>query len=306
MNAPFHPAAAAPEAGLSNCDLARRLLDSYKADGVQCQPGRALPSPPEVSATLQLVRELLLPGSTGVPQPACVILHSFVEGRIAELRVKLVQQLFRGLHHRCAGPQAECAACEGRAAEITSLFMGQLPELRRQVLGDVAAAFDGDPAATGLDEVVFSYPGVRAVTVYRIAHCLWQLGAVVVPRMMTELAHRRTGIDIHPGAEIGQAFFIDHGTGVVIGETTRIGDRVRIYQGVTLGALTVPHGEARPEPGKRRHPTLEDDVVIYANATILGGETVIGQGSVVGGNAFVTTSVPPGSKVPGSSRTQRG
>jgi serine O-acetyltransferase len=123
--------------------------------------------------------------------------------------------------------------------------------------------------------------------------------------MMTELANRRTGIDIHPGAEIGPSFFIDHGTGVVIGETTQIGTRVRIYQGVTLGALTVPQGETRPTPGHRRHPTLEDDVVIYANATILGGQTVIGKGSVIGGNAFVTASVPPGSKVPGSSRSQR-
>jgi serine O-acetyltransferase len=128
---------------------------------------------------------------------------------------------------------------------------------------------------------------------------------VVIPRIMTELAHRRTGIDIHPGAEIGARFFIDHGTGVVIGETTLIGERVRIYQGVTLGALTVPQGENRPTPGHRRHPTLEDNVVIYANATILGGDTVIGKGSVIGGNAFVTSSVAPGSKVPGSSRPQR-
>ncbi len=297
MNAPFHPVAAAPADGLSNCDLARRLLDSYKADGVQCQPGRALPSPPEVSAILQLVRELLLPGSTGVPQPACVILHSFIEGRVAELRVKLVQQLFRGLHHRCTVAPAECAACEGRAAEITSLFMSHLPELRRQVLCDVAAAFDGDPAATGVDEVVFSYPGVRAITVYRIAHALWQLGAVVVPRMMTELAHAETGIDIHPGAQIGERFFIDHGTGVVIGETTVIGDRVRLYQGVTLGALSLPTGAARRQQGQKRHPTIEDEVIIYANATILGGSTVIGRGAVIGGNSFVTDSIQPGTRV---------
>jgi serine O-acetyltransferase len=141
--------------------------------------------------------------------------------------------------------------------------------------------------------------------VYRIAHALLLEGGVIVPRMMTELAHRRTGIDIHPGAEIGKSFFIDHGTGVVIGETTRIGDRVRIYQGVTLGALTVPLGETRPEHGLRRHPTLEDDVVIYANATILGGDTVIGEGAVVGGNAFITASVAPGTRISGSGRTQR-
>ena len=138
---------------------------------------------------------------------------------------------------------------------------------------------------------------------YRLAHALLAQGALVVPRMMTEIAHRRTGVDLHPGAEIGESFFIDHGTGVVIGETTKIGDRVRVYQGVTLGALTVPHGEARPRPGHRRHPTLEDDVVIYANATILGGETIIGRGSVVGGNAFVTASVPPGTRVTGMTRS---
>jgi serine O-acetyltransferase len=183
--------------------------------------------------------------------------------------------------------------------------MSQLPDLRRQIKLDLYAAYESDPAATGLDEILFCYPGMYATTVYRIAHALLTEGAVVIPRMMTELAHRLTGVDIHPGAEIGPSFFIDHGTGVVIGETTLIGRRVRIYQGVTLGALTVPQGENRPTPGHRRHPTLEDDVVIYANATILGGETVIGQGAVIGGNAFVTASVPPGSKVSGSSRTQR-
>src|SRR5688572_31858052 len=170
---------------------------------------------------------------------------------------------------------------------------------------DLRAAYESDPAATGIDEVLLTYPGAYAVTVYRIAHALLKEGAVIVPRMMTELAHRRTGIDIHPGAEIGHSFFIDHGTGVVIGETTLIGDRVRIYQGVTLGALSVPQGEARPEPGHRRHPTLEDDVVIYANATILGGDTVIGRGAVIGGNAFVTTSVAPGTRVSGAPRPPR-
>src|SRR4029453_2314422 len=147
------------------------------------------------------------------------------------------------------------------------------------------AAYECDPAATGIDEILLCYPGGYAITVYRIAHALLREGSVVGPRMMTELAHRRTGIDIHPGAEIGHSFFIDHGTGIVIGETTLIGDRVRIYQGVTLGALSVPQGEQRPEPGKRRHPTIEDDVVIYANATILGGENIMGPGPVMGGDA---------------------
>lgn len=193
-----------------------------------------------------------------------------------------------------------------RALAIVREFAAGLPAIRGLLVSDLRAAYAGDPAATGYPEILLVYPGMMAVIHYRLAHALHGLGARFLARHISEIAHSLTGIDIHPGAQIGGSFFIDHGTGVVIGETTRIGDRVRIYQGVTLGALTVPHGEARPEPGKRRHPTLEDDVVIYANATILGGETVIGQGSVVGGNAFVTTSVPPGSKVPGSSRTQRG
>src|SRR5262249_53869114 len=184
-------------------------------------------------------------------------------------------------------------------------FLACLPELRSQVRLDLRAAYEGDPAASGVDEILFSYPGTYAVTVYRIAHALLAEGAVLVPRMMTGLAHRRTGIDIHPGARIGASFFIDHGTGVVIGETTTIGDRVRVYQGVTLGALSVPQGEGRPEPGKRRHPTIEDDVVIYANATILGGDTVIGRGAVIGGNAFITASVEPGARISGAGRTQR-
>jgi serine O-acetyltransferase len=282
---------------LSNCDLAQRLLDSYKADGVHCQTQRALPSPPEIAKILELLRELLLPGSTGAQQPAAVVMHSFIESRLAELRVRLVQQLFRGLHHRCPAPHADCPACEARASEQTGLFLNQLPELRRHILLDVIAAYDGDPAATGLDEVVFSYPGVRAITIYRIAHALWTLGALIVPRMMTELAHAETGIDIHPGAAIGERFFIDHGTGVVIGETTVIGDRVRIYQGVTLGAMSLPTGTARKKQGQKRHPTIEDEVIIYANATILGGDTIIGRGAVIGGNAFVTHSVSPGAHV---------
>ncbi len=297
MNASFAPDTAAPVPHTSNCDLAQQLLDSYKADGLRCHAGRALPAPPEVAAILQLIRELLLPGSTGIPQPGRVILHSFVEGRLADLRVRLVQQLFRGLHYRCTVVPAECVQCEGRASDMTALFMSTLPQLRRQILSDVDAAFDGDPAATGVDEVVFSYPGVRAITVYRIAHALWLLGAAVVPRMMTELAHAETGIDIHPGARIGERCFIDHGTGVVIGETTIIGDRVRLYQGVTLGALSLPTGTARLKQGQKRHPTIEDEVIIYANATILGGDTVIGRGAVIGGNSFVTESIPPGTRV---------
>lgn len=282
--------------GPSNCDLAAQLLDSYRCEGVHCRLGRELPSPREVDSVLLIIRELLLPGSTGVPRPSLSVLHSHVEGQLANLRVRLFQQIYRGLLYTCARNTPDCADCEGRARAIGDGFMGQLPSLRHQAMLDVRAAYEGDPAATGADEVVFSYPGVRAVLIYRIAHALFALGAPVVPRMMTEQAHAETGIDIHPGAEIGESLFIDHGTGVVIGETTRIGDRVRIYQGVTLGAMSLPRGDARSHRGRKRHPTIEDDVIIYANATILGGETVIGRGAVIGGNAFVTESVPAGGR----------
>ena len=160
------------------------------------------------------------------------------------------------------------------------------------------ASFESDPAATGIDEIVACYPGLYAIAIYRVAHRLLRDGAEVVPRMLTEHAHSRTGIDIHPGATIGESFFIDHGTGIVVGETTLIGNRVRIYQGVTLGALSVrDRGRTDKPQGKKRHPTIEDDVIIYANATILGGSTVIGQGAVVGGNAWITYSVPAGIRV---------
>jgi serine O-acetyltransferase len=270
-----------------------------------------LPSEAGVDNTIEMCRALLFPGYVGPDVAGLALdeLRALVRVRVIELRGELHRQVYRALHHKrqqqLGRADLQCADCAAKADAICDRFLERLPALRAEVSADLAAAYEADPAATGVDEILFCYPGTYAITVYRIAHALLREGAVVVPRMMTELAHRRTGIDIHPGAQIGAAFFIDHGTGVVIGETTRIGDRVRIYQGVTLGALTVPHGEARPDPGKRRHPTLEDDVVIYANATILGGDTVIGSGSVIGGNAFVTTSVPAGTKVSGSSRTQR-
>jgi serine O-acetyltransferase len=270
-----------------------------------------LPSETQVVAIVEQCRALLFPGYAGadVDRGSPTALRDIIRARIIELRLALHRQVYRAAHHKrqqmLGRSDLECIDCAGKADSITERFMLQLPDLRRQVTLDLHAAYEGDPAASGVDEILFCYPGTYAVTVYRMAHALMREGAVVIPRMMTELAHRRTGIDIHPGAEIGPSFFIDHGTGVVIGATALIGSGVRVYQGVTLGALSVPQGETRPTIGLRRHPTLEDNVVIYANATILGGDTVIGRGSVIGGNAFVTTSVPPGSKVPGSSRTQR-
>ena len=180
---------------------------------------------------------------------------------------------------------------EERAQEICLAFFEQIPHVRALIQTDVQAAFDGDPAATSKDEVIFCYPGLYAISVYRLAHVLYVLGVPMIPRIMTEHAHGITGIDIHPGATIGDHFFIDHGTGIVIGETTVIGSHVKIYQGVTLGGLTTRGGQSLR--GKKRHPTIEDNVTIYAGASVLGGETVIGRDCVIGSNAFITKSVPP-------------
>jgi serine O-acetyltransferase len=182
-----------------------------------------------------------------------------------------------------------------KAEQLAAQFLEQIPQIRAMVDTDLQAAYDGDPAATGKDEIVFSYPGLYAIVVYRLAHGLYEMGVPMLPRMMTEHAHNKTGIDIHPGATVGKFFFIDHGTGIVIGETTVIGDNVKIYQGVTLGALSTRGGQSLR--GVRRHPTIEDDVTIYAGASILGGETVIGKGCVIGSNAFITRSIAPGTTV---------
>jgi serine O-acetyltransferase len=274
--------------------IAEALVQSYAADApLSIAPGHELPSPIEVRHCVTDLRELLFPGFSGGARPSAgVSLKAHVAARLAHVRVRLTEQVYRGLHHRCRVAGPDCSACEQAAERITDGLIAALPELRALLMTDVRAAFEGDPAATGADEVVFSYPGIAAICVYRIAHKLYQLGAAIVPRMMTELAHSETGIDIHPAATIGEGFFIDHGTGVVIGETSVIGNRVRIYQGVTLGALSLPTGKARALATAKRHPTIEDEVIIYANATILGGETVIGKGAVIGGNSWITESVP--------------
>ena len=184
---------------------------------------------------------------------------------------------------------------QDRAQEICLEFFRRIPKVRALVQTDLQASYDGDPAAAGKEEVIFSYPGLFAITVYRLAHELYLLGVPMIPRIMTEHAHSLTGIDIHPGATIGEYFFIDHGTGIVVGETTVIGDRVKIYQGVTVGALSTRGGQNLR--GKKRHPTIEDNVTIYAGASILGGDTVIGRDSVIGSNAFITSSIAPGTTV---------
>ena len=194
----------------------------------------------------------------------------------------------------------DCKDCpyekvRNQAEELSLSFLKKIPEIRAMLDTDLAAAFDGDPAASSIDEIIFAYPGIMAITTYRLAHELYLLNIPILPRIMTEYAHSNTGIDIHPGATIGKYFFIDHGTGIVVGETTVIGNNVKIYQGVTLGALSTRGGQSLR--GKRRHPTIEDNVTIYSNASVLGGETVIGHDSIIGGSTFITESVPPESRV---------
>ena len=210
----------------------------------------------------------------------------------------LVDQIERALHYDHWMGRTQCRLPPGSSEEVVLALLRDLPDLRRLLNGDVRAAYEGDPAAKNIEEIVFSYPSIEALTCYRLAHRLHVAGVPMIPRIVTELAHARTGIDISPGAKIGERFFIDHGTGVVIGETAEIGNDVKLYQGVTLGALSVPN---RDEASKR-HPTIEDRVTLYAHATILGGDTVIGAGSVIGGNVWLTKSVAPGSKVFGRAR----
>lgn len=233
----------------------------------------------------------------------------YVGDLLDRLHDKLTKQIGRALRHEAQrsfeetgeGPAGDCESAEDFEAlgqAKTMLFLDRLPELRETLATDVQAAYDGDPACKGADEVIFCYPGLEAVTVQRLAHLLYDLNIPFVPRMMTEWAHSRTGIDIHPGAKIGPYFFIDHGTGVVIGETCVIGEHVKLYQGVTLGALSFPKDDdGQLVRDTKRHPTIEDGVVVYANATILGGETVVGHGSVVGSSVWLTSSVDPHSTI---------
>ena len=207
----------------------------------------------------------------------------------------LIEDVTFNLHRQIAlvlqGQGMEESAAVEKAQNLCLEFLSRIPKVRALVQTDLQASYDGDPAATGMAEIIFSYPGLFAITVYRLAHELYTLNVPMLPRIMTEHAHSITGIDIHPGATIGNYFFIDHGTGIVVGETTVIGDNVKIYQGVTLGALSTRGGQSLR--GKRRHPTIEDNVTIYAGASVLGGDTIIGAGSVIGSNAFITKSVAP-------------
>ena len=206
----------------------------------------------------------------------------------------LNKQIAIALPCKCASMQSEEVIAD-RAQEITLAFFRAIPKIRSYIELDVQATFEGDPAASSEAEIIYSYPGLYAICVHRLAHELHVLGVPVIPRIMSEHAHSRTGVDIHPGATIGRSFFIDHATGVVIGETTEIGEHVKIYQGVTLGALSTKGGRSLKD--KKRHPTIEDHVTIYSGASILGGRTIIGRGAIIGGNAFITKSVAPGTQI---------
>lgn len=214
---------------------------------------------------------------------------------IEDIIYNLCRQISLVLRYLPAYRDTDQKSMKNKAEEITFAFLSKIPQIRELIETDVQATFDGDPAAFNMEEIIYSYPGLYAIFVSRIAHELHLLGVPLIPRMMTEHAHSKTGIDIHPGASLGKYFFIDHGTGIVIGETTEIGDNVKVYQGVTLGALSTRGGQALKS--KKRHPTICDNVTIYAGASILGGETVIGKDVVIGANAFITSSVPDGAKV---------
>jgi serine O-acetyltransferase len=218
-----------------------------------------------------------------------------IEYYVGELLENLTYHLGKQVARALLNDRDDESAAELEAVSIAHAFLGRIPDVRRLLATDVAASFDGDPAAFNSDEIIWSYPGIYAITIYRLAHELYLLGVPLIPRMMTEFAHSRTGIDIHPGATIGDHFFIDHGTGIVIGETATIGNFVKIYQGVTIGAMSTRGGQVLK--GVKRHPTIEDHVTIYSGASILGGSTIIGEGVVVGSNAFITKSIPEKTRV---------
>lgn len=275
-------------------DAAERLNENYKNQGIfEIGIGEKLPRRREIIDIIEEVRRIIFPGYFGNENTAYVSLTNFAGNTLAVVYEKLFKQIRIALYYQERGQKPE--GTEERAQQLTLEFINALPDIQELILKDVEAELQGDPAASSKEEIIFSYPGIYAILVYRIAHVLYELKVPFIPRIMTEYAHGKTGIDINPGAKIGEYFFIDHGTGIVIGETTEIGDHVKIYQGVTLGALSTMKGQALS--GIKRHPTIEDYVVIYANTTILGGETVVGKNSVVAGNTFVTESIPEGTKV---------
>ena len=279
-------------------DLVGRICETYSdGNGINHHEGCNLPRESEVLHILQNLLEIIFPGfADRVPQSTANL--KYMVGEIlACCREELCDTVARAFRCNCQVFNRPGCSCMDAAADAVTYLLNTIPEIRTLVKQDVQAAFDGDPAAKTLDEIVLSYPGVKALTIHRLAHCLYEKKVPLIPRMMSEYAHRITGIDIHPGATIGRSVFIDHGTGVVIGETAEIGSGVKIYQGVTLGALSFPKDSlGKIIKGNKRHPTIEDDVTIYAGATILGAVT-IGKGSVIGGNVWITENVEPGTRI---------
>jgi len=272
------------------------LLENYNAYGmVNHSGGVNLPGRESVEEIVRGLEELLFPGFL---ENVCTEnggLRKTTSEKVSQLAKALIREVEKSLAFSARLGALNCGheGCHAVAALVVDEFFEELSNIRIILSKDLEAAVRGDPAAMNADEVILSYPGFQAISIHRIAHFFWSRQVPLIPRMMSEYIHRRTGIDIHPGAQIGEAFFIDHGTGIVIGETTIIGKNVKLYQGVTLGA----HSVKKEESGQKRHPTIEDDVTIYANATILGGDTVIGRGSVIGGSVWITQSVQQGSKI---------
>lgn len=252
-----------------------------------------IPSRDAIIEIIHQAQRVLFPGYFISERLDRINLEYYLGQETTALFEALSIQIALCVRHECIRHGLACTQCTERGREEAMKFIKELPNIRMLLARDVRAAAQGDPAASSHDEIIFCYPGLFAVTVYRVAHQLHHQEIALMPRIMSEYAHGLTGIDIHPGAHIGESFFIDHGVGVVIGETAEIGNGVRIYQGVTLGALSLPKDAVKQLHGKKRHPTIEDDVIIYAGATILGGETVIGAKSVIGGNVWLTESIPP-------------
>ena len=285
-------------------DPAAALLESYAADPRTVAVGaRFLPSRARVIELIEALRRLTFPGFFGDEPLAEADLEAVTRRRLEEVDALLYDQVRHALRYELnregpgrAGVGDDCDRCDVRAHEVADAFVARIPEVRRLLGTDVQAAFDGDPATDHTDETIFCYPGIDAIFTHRYAHELCRLKVPMIPRIMAEVAHSETGIDIHPGARIGEGLFIDHGTGIVIGQTCEIGRNVKLYQGVTLGALSLKGGHDR-WAGKKRHPTLEDNVTVYGGAIILGGTTVVGEGATIGGSVFLTRSVEPGHTV---------
>lgn len=276
--------------------LVRDILDSYERYPQTCSIDTDnLLNKEIIIEILEEIRSVIFPGFFEGKHLNGRSIEYHLGELLEDIHYRLKKQVMKALQHTEDQHPIEQSVLDAQAEQVVSAFLSRIPKLREILATDVQAAYDGDPAAYNTDEVIFSYPGVFAITVNRIAHELFLLGVPLIPRIMTEYAHSLTGIDIHPGATIGSYFFIDHGTGVVVGETTEIGKRVKIYQGVTLGALSTRGGQSLRHT--KRHPTLEDDVTVYSGASILGGATVIGQGAIIGSNAFITSSVPSRTRV---------